>query len=217
MVNDIYQKWAKLGIAFSTKEFDGNPDPEKLLLDSAAFFIDDRKLLKLVLTWIKVYGDLIHMERLAALVKKDNFEIQVWFGGIAAFSKDKDRRWGQIEKIASGKKFDDFPLSQLERLNIDRQGSDKFFSNFGIKMPLINIDDNFKKLKRREYILKTNLWLRLRSLFGSNWRADIAWQIYLNPAQTPYQIAKTIGCNTETAYRNWQSLMEANILEFLAA
>ncbi|MBI2603002.1 MAG: hypothetical protein HYW48_08095 [Deltaproteobacteria bacterium] len=63
--------------------------------------------------------------------------------------------------------------------------------------------------------MRHHFWLRLRALFGANWRADIVWQIYLNPDQTPYQVVKTIGCNTETAYRNWKALEQANVREFL--
>ncbi len=51
----------------------------------------------------------------------------------------------------------------------------------------------------------------MRLLFGTNWRADIAVVMIQKLAQTPSQVARLLGCNYETAHRDWKSLKETEV------
>jgi len=41
----------------------------------------------------------------------------------------------------------------------------------------------------------------IRTLFGTNWRADILWIKEEFPNLSSYAVAKELRCNTETVYR----------------
>ena len=153
------------------------------------------------------------MERLKVLVKTESTFTKAWLGGIALSLNAK--RWAPIIRALEGIELDEAERNEFNDLEIKRLGTDPHFKKFGIKIPTLDLSGLEKKLLNREYVLGKHFWLRLRALFGTNWRADIAWQMYLDPDQTPYQVAKTLGCNMETAYRNWKALEQANAKEFL--
>ncbi len=183
------------------------------MVESIVFLSEDIKTLKLVLSWLQNYEDLLHLERLKALLKIAPMTTKAWLGGIAQFGSAK--RWAPIIRDLEGIQLKEVEKNEFTNLQIKRLGADPNFKKYGIKIPIIDLTGLEKKLLSREHVLENHFWLRLRVLFGANWRADIAWQMYLDPNQTPYQVAKTLGCNAETAYRNWKALELANAKEFL--
>src|SRR5690606_29899968 len=100
------------------------------------------------------------------------------------------------------------PPSRLDELQAKKDGADKEFASFGILIPKLEPADP-KKIRPRKVVLQEHLWLRMRALMGSNWRADVASVMVLGLAKTSYQAEKVLGCSSETAYRNWNALKEA--------
>jgi hypothetical protein len=205
--------WENLGIAFAVnKSKTKNADPEKTLLASLNEFGEDRKLLKLVLAWLVEFGDLVHIERVKALAANLSTKELAWLGGIAALQKG-DRRWSTVVEFVR-KKLGRYPpihqVSQLDLLQAERSGADQTFLSFGLKIPIVEAAD-VKKVRVRADALEDNLWLRLRMLFGTNWRADVAAVMVLKTAETSYQAAKILHCSGEAAYRNWNSLTEGRL------
>ena len=207
------ENFSALGIAYNCTKPNFSADPEKALVESIVFLSEDIKTLKLVLSWLQNYEDLLHLERLKALLKIAPMTTKAWLGGIAQFGSAK--RWAPIIRDLEGIQLKEVEKNEFTNLQIKRLGADPNFKKYGIKIPIIDLTGLEKKLLSREHVLENHFWLRLRVLFGANWRADIAWQMYLDPNQTPYQVAKTLGCNAETAYRNWKALELANAKEFL--
>ena len=95
------------------------------------------------------------------------------------------------------------------RLVAERKGRDEHFESFGLLIPRV-LPAKPAKLLKRETTLRQHPWLRLRALFGANWRADIVWLMIQQPEMTPYQVSRRLGCNTETAYRNHRLLKEVD-------
>jgi hypothetical protein len=209
--------WENMGIAFAVnKSKTRNADPERTLLASLGEFGEDRKLLKLVLVWLAEYGDLIHVERVKALAADLSTKELAWLGSVAAIQKG-DRRWSSVVESVK-KRLGRFPpkhqMSQLDLLQAERSGADQNFLEFGLTIPVFEAAEP-KKVRARAKTLEDNLWLRMRVLFGSNWRADVATLMLLEQAQTSYQVAQLLGCSGETAYRNLNSLREAGLVRLL--
>ena len=61
MSNELRDQWANLGIAFAVDSRIKHADPEAALVQSLTQFRDDRKLLRLVATWLNEFGHLVHV------------------------------------------------------------------------------------------------------------------------------------------------------------
>ena len=219
----LRDSWENLGVAFAINESGTkNADPEQTLLASLCEFQDDRKLLKLALAWLGEYGDLVHVERIKALAAERSAVELAWLGGIARHQTEgvhsrADRRWHTVAEMVRkrlGVPCPRFQTSQLDELLARKNGADQGFQPYGLTIPGADPADP-KKLYLRPHAIQGNLWLRMRALFGTNWRADVATVMLLGRAKTSYQAEKLLGCSTETAYRNWNALKEADLLTML--
>ena len=141
--NDILRdQWANLGVAFVAKSKIKNVDPELTLLASLKYFHDDRKLLKLTVSWLGDFGDLVHTERLKALGKNLSAQEYAWLGLLADHMVQTigDIRFKSIRDIAKkhlGKTPPLFEQSKLHQLHYERElslGSNPAGSNFGLQI-----------------------------------------------------------------------------------
>lgn len=215
-MSKLINRWASLGIAFSARA-SAPADPEATIIETLSQMKEDRKFLGLLLGWLREYGDLVHIQRLRSLAVAIPVEERCWLGGVARHAGKFDHRWHAIVNAVQKGWHSDPPeivTSKLDRLVAKKNSSDQEFAAFGITIPTAKVADS-KKLRLRSRVLKEHGWLRLRALFGSNWRADIAWLMLQDAEQTPYQVAKVLGCNMETAYRNWKALKEADATAIL--
>ncbi|MBF0363825.1 MAG: hypothetical protein HQK49_22585, partial [Oligoflexia bacterium] len=171
--DSLCNKWASLGVAFNIGDGQHrNTNPEQAIIDTikAGEFPNDKKMFGLMLLWIFEYHDLIHVERLKSLSKKlSPFELAL----LAAISKKilakGDFRFKAITNEAK-KSFGKNPPHFQEgddELFISRKGVDEDFVEFGIRVAKVKEDD-LKKLLKRDHILKNNVWLKNRLIFGSN-------------------------------------------------
>jgi len=210
-MKELDAKLASLGIAILTEKSEP-ADPEQTLLECLPLFQEDRKLLALILAWLNNYGDLLHIERICAMAKQLTPLELAWLGGLAAHMAEESRRWNTVVSFVEKKLTKQrrrFSVTKLDELSIKRKGKDPHFARFGVAIPAMQPAPQ-KKLFSRAHVLQNHPWLRLRVLFGTNWRADIAMAMISTPQQTPYKTAKHLGCNAETVYRNMNALKEAN-------
>lgn len=221
--DELRDRWENLGIAFSVHNMPLiNVDPEMTLVSSFKEFYDDRKLVGLILSWLQEFGDLVHVERLKSLAGNLTAFEYAWLGGLAhhqlaTSNSAAHRRWQVIVELAKrklGEVMPQFPTRKLDELQVERNGADENFKRFGILIPKIEIAPA-KKIRIRPQVLRDNLWFRMRLLFGTNWRADIATAMLLDLAKTSYQLERVLGCSRETAYRNWNALTEVDIRALL--
>jgi len=210
----IRDAWESLGIAFAFNQSGTrNADPEKTLLQTLCEFQNDRKMLTLVMGWLRDYRHLIHVERLKALANKLSASELAWLGGLASHQAEAgDARWKNLVQFVErklGKPLPNFTSSRLDELQSERVGEDRFFKRFGLHVPRTEPADS-KKLRPLSAGIMANIWLRMRALFGTNWRADTAVVLLHGVAKNAYQTERILGCSRETAYRNWRSLIEAD-------
>lgn len=213
--DQLRDDWESLGIAFALNQSEvKHADPERTLLRTVQEFKDHRKMLKLTLAWLKEFGELLHVERLKALSEELTLVELAWLGGLSSHRiADGDSRWKSLlhwieSRIGNPKAV--FPTSRLDELQTQRMGEDPHFKKFGLLIPRADAADS-KKLRPFADAVSGNLWLRMRALFGTNWRADMATVLVLGLAQNPYRAECILGCAKETAYRNWKSLKDAGV------
>jgi hypothetical protein len=214
-LQQLLSRWAGLGIAFARRR-KKDEDIEQTIIDTLPHLRDDLKLLQLLLTWLQQMGDLVHVERLKALAKTLDLTDLAFLGAIAEFTKTEFRSWELISnysfKTLQSQYKSGFKPEVSEKVSLavdyNRTEVDPAFSKFHLKVPMIELADT-KKLIPRKYILEDHRWLGFRALFGSNWRADIAYLIVTKASANAHQIASRLGCSYETAYRLKKALDEA--------
>ena len=77
------------------------------------------------------------------------------------------------------------------------------------------LPENEKKILSLKGILKSNRWLRLRAVFGPNFRADVVYLYVAGIASGPAEAARLLKCSRDTAYRNWRALEEADVRQLI--
>jgi hypothetical protein len=217
----IRNELSSIGIAFYEPETPiVDADPEKAFLNSISEWQSDRKILKLLISWMDEFGDLFHIERLKALAKSLPANEIAWLGGFAKHRLSaKDYRWVCIEKFCTSKlgaQSLTFSTTKLDLLQAKRNGKDENFSQFGILIPKVEPADK-KKLLPRSEVLRRHQWLRLRLVFGANFRADMAHLILKDIVPNAFQAERLLGCNRQTAYKLWGTFHEVRISEVIKA
>lgn len=205
-----------LGFAYNGKNSKLAPDPEATIIAAIRLFQEDQKLYRMLLAWLSRFGDLVHVERLAGFISQlSDFDKVIL--GVTALKQvnNGDTRYKILfEKIIKQKPKIAFELSGNDGYLIEKVGVDPEFKKFGIKTSRILPSEN-KKLLDRKAILASNLWLRLRALLGSNFRADLAFIKLNGLASNAYGAMKLIRCSKETSYRIWGSLEEARVEDLI--
>jgi hypothetical protein len=213
MSSDLLRdKWQSLGVAFNASSTIVS-DPESALICflESKEFPDDRKIMALILAWLKEYSNLVHIERLKSLIEPlGSFELAL-LGGIAEKCiQFGDFRWRTITKYISKKNSGNpqFEIGESDYL-ISKKGPDLEFKNYGVNISKIE-PEKVEKILVREQIIVANKWIRNRVLFGVNMRADVATVINLKLASSAYQASKLLRCSFNAASRNWNDLVSVN-------
>lgn len=208
-MNNLSAKWASLGVAFYEEPIQSSPEEAIIDFLKSGEFPEDKKMIGIVLMWLKNYSNLIHVERLKKMSGDLNaFELAI-LGGIAKkVSSWGDSRWKAIEKsiLTKNSKNVSFDIGDSQNF-IKIKGLDEEFNSFGIRVAKITPDDD-KKLMKREITIRSNLWLKNRVLFGSNVRSDVATLMEMGKIKNGYEAAKMAECSFTSAYRNFSALIE---------
>jgi hypothetical protein len=212
------EKLLSLGFAFHGRIPKVSTDPEKAILDLLPALFEDRKVFRMLLAWLAVVPELIHIERLKALSEDLPGRSKLVLGAIALKVSKQDRRWRlladflQTSLLQSRHQFT-FPSELYDPFLTSKYGKDEEFNKFGIGIARLLPEDEKKILSLRG-ILRANPWLRIRALMGPNFRADVAY-LCLSGVDGPAEVARILGCSRDTAYRNWRALEDANVREML--
>lgn len=201
-----------LGFAYYGSPSPLPPDPEKTIIQIIKLFSEDQKIYRIMLAWFERFGDLIHVERIASQINQlSDFEkIILGVTALKMVNAGDSRFKSIVSKIKHKKIKLNIEISGQDEFLIEKHGLDKEFNFFSIKTSKILPADS-KKLIDRDFIIKNNLWLRLRLLLGTNFRADIAFVRLNHLAQNAYGAMKLLNCSKETSYRIWNSLAEAGV------
>lgn len=210
-MNPVFANLRNIGIFFATKATDQSDTittPEDALIGALPIIKSDRLTLALIYTWFRKNADWIHLESL--LKKSEVLKDPVHLAFLAALLASSQNR--NLVQSAGKIKFRKDRLNQgvdkTLRLaaEIGQVEFDPVFLRFGLKISKLH-EEPERKFIPREFILQSNPFLFCRSLFGTNWRADVAAMLMLRPDSNPTMITKTLGCSYETAHRNHRTLM----------
>ncbi len=208
--DSLKSKLIRFGFAFYGEAATESPDPEKLILDVCSLFPEEIKVYKMLLTWMGDFGHLINVERLKHLLEKGtdkNIKQQV---GLLILSgrqvEGGDKRFQYIlESMLNFLKLRTSEVTALLKAQsdpylIERYSLDPILEKIEVQSYKIETADR-KKLMAPRFVIEQNLWLKLRILIGSNYRADVAYLRSLGKYKNKYQIWKALGSSQETAYR----------------
>lgn len=213
MSNDLLRdKWASLGIAFNAPTSIIS-DPESALIDflKSGEFPDDRKMISLILAWLKEYSELIHIERLKTLLNDlGSLELAILGGLARKCMRFGDFRWNTIINYINKRNTGPlrFDLNESAYL-LQKVGEDQEFLEFGLRLAKIT-EERPEKVVQLKTMIENNRWIRYRILFGVNMRADVATVLALGLANSAYQTAKLLNCSFSSASRNWKDLTNVN-------
>ncbi len=222
-MNNVYEankdNLLSLGFAFHGKIPRKSADPERTIVDVLQSFFVDRKLFRMLLTWLGTTTELIHIERLKALSKDLSPNLKVVLAVVAKKLARQDRRWKFLyEHLKVELQDQNLSLQVPKEFNdpylVSKYGPDEDFAEFGVDITKVAPEDGKKILSLRG-ILNNNSWLRLRAVMGPNFRADTAYLYLTNSAGGPAEVARILGCSRDTAYRNWRALENSDARKVL--
>jgi hypothetical protein len=206
--NDLYKRLSSIGInVSSTGNVYAYTDIEKTLLKAAAAITADKRVLSLILSWIKIHGERVNIERLKKLL---SLEGAAWVSLLAHFAVyNGQTRWKILCKkpsieIANG----DLALT---RMRIKMKGEEVWAISTGFLIPKDSEPITSKYILNPFQLAKINFHYRNKLIYGSNWRADIITAIN-SGAANPYQAAKVSGASYEPAHRTFEDLRTAGEL-----
>jgi hypothetical protein len=207
-----------MGFAFYGESSPDAADPERTILRIVQLAERERKTFLMLLAWLEKVRELVHVERLKTLSRELDPTFMPVLGAVALKQfRAGDRRFSSIVTLAhqtSDGRSSDLAF-EADPYSTSKRGLDQEFLEFGIRTPLIAPSDE-KKILTWDGILHKNAWLRMRALMGANFRADMAYVMTAKRAKNPYQAAKLLSCNMETAWRLWRTLEQAPDLAKLA-
>ena len=220
--DETIKKLFSLGCAFNVKSPLVPVDPENYIIEILRFYWEYNDIFFMIYSLLENrISHLIHVERLANLVEKAYIKPDEKILLIALCNKlaeKGDHRFKLISKkfYKKGLQMRKPPKNECSAHLIKMWGTETSLLPFGVKVrSFYKVSE--KKLFNLEEIYKRNIWLKLRAMIGSNYRADIIYLKSTGMAKTAYQAAKIAGCNTSTATRIWKSVESVPNLKKLIA
>ncbi len=205
----LNQKLAHIGLRLSlrteakarSKTSAFNADIEDTLLEAAAEIPKQSKLFSLLLSWIEVHAGYVIVEKLMKKVQKldSNDPARVWINGLAIYATHRGfhkwKRW--VEKSESPVYLYTEKTSQSA---LQLKGAVPYFEEKGYLIPEGSIRVRTADALTPSELSRQNKQFQNRLLYGPSWRADIITAIE-EGIETPYAVAKLVGCSYEPAHR----------------
>jgi hypothetical protein len=206
LVNDH----ALIAIGFRLASMDengGNPDPwnvdiESTILELIGSFTDDYRLASVLMSWIKVHGNYVIVEKLIKLrsqASKESGESFPWMTLIAAWAVECGYyKWRKLIKAEHGPLYLYDP--EMTESVILRKGSIPWLDALGFRVPQSSLRIRETDVLTPKELVEHNGQYRNRYLYGPSWRADIVTAIQRG-ITSPAEISRVVGCSYEPAYR----------------
>ncbi len=220
--DEMVKKLTSLGCAFNVKWLKKPADPELCIIESLKFYWEYNDIFFMIYSLLKNrIAPLIHVERLVSLAINaciTSDERALLIALCNKLAEQGDHRFELISKklYLKNLKMHCPPKNECSAHLIKIWGQELHLAPFGAKVRSFYEMDEKKFLTLRE-ICKKNVWLKLRAVVGSNYRADIIYFKSMGIVKSAYQAAKMAGCNTSTATRIWKTLEYAPDLMKLIA
>lgn len=177
-------------------------DIENTLLDITEVFPDDTRLASVFLSWIKVHGNYVIVEKLAkfaAMRTEGAWDNNPWLSLTAMWAVECGyHKWRKLVKKLSESVYL-YPKAMSESA-IKLKGAIPWLEPLGFRIPQNSIRIREDDVLPPEKLVRHNLQYRNRYLYGPSWRADIITAIQRG-ITSPAEIRRVVGCSYEPAYR----------------
>jgi predicted transcriptional regulator len=209
----LYQKWIRLGWMASGDNFEDEIDIEYLIAETTHMARLDGRLFKWLLTWLRDYDDLINVKKLLRILDKTDtailgaaLDIAIEHGATPNLHTVTKKCMKKVdpELLFSGMN-DVFTFVEQEMSN-----GLPIYKKWGLHCTLLEFYDDARR--SREWVLKTNINLALRALFGPNLRAEIIYCILRNTNLAIKNIAQKIGYAYSPVYNEIEQLIKSGFI-----
>jgi hypothetical protein len=182
-------------------------DIERTLLEAVKEVPRDGRLASLLLSWVKVHGEFVVVEKLKKLagrLEKAERGLTTWLAALAAFAVEEgDARWKVLMRRA-GEAVYLFPKDVTDSA-VRMKGSVDWLAKINFIVPKESLRIREQDVLAPQELIRISRQYRNRYLYGPSWRADIASAMERG-LRTPAAIARDVGCSYEPAYRVYHQL-----------
>lgn len=199
-----YSLLSSIGIAFEY-EPDAQLCPEKVILRilNRDTFIGE-KIYTLLLAFFDEFHDLVRVDYFCKESSNISDIGKATLYGLSRYCVENlsDQRFLKIPCYV-------LTIDRAMELNVGQQRSshDKHLIQAGIFCRDLKSQGS-KKLMSREWVLKNNIWLRNRMLFGVGVRADSFSAMKLNRQKTYYSLSKIVSSSISAARKNYTDFLQ---------
>jgi vacuolar-type H+-ATPase subunit F/Vma7 len=177
-------------------------DIESTLLDVIDAFTEDYRIAAVLMSWIKVHGNHVIVEKLIKLRDKAIDEAGrsfPWMTLVAAWAVECGyHKWRKLIKKENGPLYLYDP--EVSESAILRKGLIPWLEPLGFRVPRDSLRIRDADVLTPKELIQANMQYRNRYIFGASWRADIITAIQ-NGITIPMEISRGVGCSYEPAYR----------------
>lgn len=207
---DLYTRLASIGINVAIEnKTDPFTDIEKTILLAAENIKNDKRLISLILSWVKIHGERINIERMKKIACD---HMPAWISLIAVFAVFSGQtRWKILTKKVFVEPYANGDIELTQSL-IRLRGEEPWSEGSGFLIPKNSITINDKFVLNPFQLAKVNNHYRNKLIYGSNWRADIITAIQLG-AKNPTEASRISSSSYEPAYRAFYELKAADVLD----
>ncbi len=218
---DIVSKLTSLGCAYSVALPKEIADLEKTILQCLKYYWVSNDVIFMLYGLLKHrLGNLVHIERLIILAKKEKLiddELVVLLALSEKLMEAGDKRYEAVIRKLKRKnlKMSSPPKSEKDSYLIERWGLDTILEKYDVNVRLWSAEPE-KKFLTMKGIFKINPWLALRALVGPNNRADIIYLKLYQIVPSANQAMSYLGCSKDAAYRHWNATENVESLKIVA-
>lgn len=177
-------------------------DIESMILDITEVFPEDTRLVSVFMSWIKVHGNYVIVEKLGKFALRRERErgiASLWLSMTAAWAVECGfHKWRKLVKKVPGPVYL-YPKVMSDGA-IKLKGSIPWLEPLGFRIPMNSIRIREEDVLPPERLAVYNLQYKNRYLYGPSWRADIITAIQRG-ITSPAEISRVVGCSYEPAYR----------------
>lgn len=177
-------------------------DIERTLLEAIKELPRDARLASLLLSWVKVHGEFVVVEKLNKLASRQEKAepgSTIWLAAMAAAAvREGDHRWKLLLRRPKESVYL-FPRDVTESA-IRMKGSIDWLAKYNFIVPAEALRIREQDALDPRELIRRNGQYRNRYRYGPSWRADIASAMERG-IRSPAAIARAVGCSYEPAHR----------------